>query len=174
MIERATRGRWRRTWAVWAALLVCGTLCWAQGPDAQEDLWQQATLYRDEWGVPHVFADTPRAMAFAFGYAQAEDHLEAMLMAYRVVNGRAAEVLGEDLAPSDEFSLKMGHGELAEAALSVADGLTVDLCEGFTLGVNAWIVEHRNRVPAWVDGVRPADPLALLHAYLMSMAPFRI
>ncbi|HNT88294.1 MAG TPA: penicillin acylase family protein, partial [Candidatus Hydrogenedentes bacterium] len=67
-------------------------------------LWRDATLYRDEWGVPHVYAGHPRALAFAFGYAQAEDHLEPMLFAYRVANGRAAEVLGEPYAKSDAFS----------------------------------------------------------------------
>ena len=34
-------------------------------------LWDQATLYRDAWGVPHVYAETPRALGFAFGHAQA-------------------------------------------------------------------------------------------------------
>lgn len=135
-------------------------------------LWAQASVYRDEWGVPHVYGDSPRAMAFAFGYAQAEDHLEAMLMAYRVAGGRAAEVLGEALAPSDEFALKMAHADQAQRALASLDPLTIDLCEGFAVGANAWIVEHPDRVPVWCDGVRPHDPLALLHCYLMSFAPF--
>ncbi|MFO7975486.1 MAG: penicillin acylase family protein, partial [Candidatus Hydrogenedentota bacterium] len=39
---------------------------------------------RDSWGVPHVYADTPRALAFAFGYAQAEDRLETVMRAYRM------------------------------------------------------------------------------------------
>ena len=146
----------------------------AQGPIPDDPLlfWRQATLYRDEWGTPHVFADTPRAAAFAFGYAQADDHLEPMMMAYRIANGRAAEVLGEELAASDEFSLKMGYAERAAKALEDADMLTRDLCEGFALGVNAWLVDHPDRVPPWVDGARPADVLALLQCYLMSMAPF--
>lgn len=134
-------------------------------------LWEHASIYRDEWGVPHIYADDVRSLAFAFGYAQAEDHLEPMLLAYRVANGTAAEVAGEAMAASDEFSLKMGHALLAQAAFEQADPLTRDLCEGFSLGANAWIVEHPDGVPAWADGVRPADILALMHCYLMSMAP---
>ena len=57
-------------------------------------LWEQATIYRDEWGVPHIQADNLVAMSFVFGYAQAEDHIEAMLKAYRIANGRASEVYG--------------------------------------------------------------------------------
>ncbi|HEX72527.1 MAG TPA: hypothetical protein ENN65_04365, partial [Candidatus Hydrogenedentes bacterium] len=82
-------------------------------PSPAADPWAEATLYRDEWGVPHVYADTPRGLGFAFGWAQAEDHLDDMLMAYRMANGRAAEVLGESWADSDAFSLKMGHARLA-------------------------------------------------------------
>lgn len=141
-------------------------------PPGVSQLWSQATLYRDEWGTPHVYADNALALAFAFGYAQAEDHLESMLMAYRIANGRAAEVQGEAYAQSDEFSIFLNHAGLAEAAYRAADSTTRDLCDGFALGANTWIVEHPNQTPPWVDGVRPPDVLALLHCYLMSLAPF--
>ena len=142
---------------------------------AQEDAdspWGHAALYRDEWGTPHVYAENPRALAFVFGYAQAEDHLEAMLAAYRIANGRAAEVFGESYAASDEFSLKMGHAALARNIYAGLDPLTQDLCEGFAMGVNSWLVEHAEQAPPWADGAKPQDILALLHCYLMSMAPF--
>lgn len=146
----------------------------AQQPSGPDYLWAQATLYRDEWGVPHVYAENVRAMGFAFGYAQAEDHLEAMLVAYRMANGRAAEIFGEALAPSDEFAIKLGHAELARAAWPTLDPITRDLCEGFALGANAWLVEHAQQAPPWADGVSPYDPLALLHAYFMTFAPFDV
>ena len=134
--------------------------------------WGHAALYRDEWGTPHVYAENPRVLAFVFGYAQAEDHLEAMLAAYRIANGRAAEVFGESYAASDEFSLKMGHAALARNIYASLDPLTQDLCEGFAMGVNSWLVEHAEQAPPWADGAKPQDILALLHCYLMSMAPF--
>ncbi|MFO7975485.1 MAG: penicillin acylase family protein [Candidatus Hydrogenedentota bacterium] len=111
-------------------------------------------------------------MAFAFGYAQAEDRLETLMRAYRIATGRAAAVFGPDYADSDAFALKMGHGDLAVQALQNAPPLTRDLCEGFALGVNAWIADHPARTPEWADGARPADVLALMHCYLMSFAPF--
>lgn len=160
-----------RRFAFMAACL-CATLGLAQPPDGPSAFWEEAAVYRDEWGTPHVYATNFRALAFAFGYAQADDHLEPMLAAYRVANGRAAEVFGRYFAESDEFALKMGHGMLARSAFPGLDPLTQDVCEGFALGVNAWLVEHPDRVPPWADGVKPEDVLALLHCYLMSMAPF--
>ena len=136
------------------------------------DFWSEATLYRDAWGVPHILAESPRAMAFVFGYAQAEDHLETMLLAYRTANGTAAAVLGDSYADSDAFSLRMGHARLAREAWPQLDSLTRALCEGFAMGVNAWIMDHPNRTPEWAEGVHPADILALWHAFIMSQAPF--
>lgn len=145
----------------------------AQDPaDDAAWLWNEAVLYRDEWGVPHVFADNPRAMAFAFGYAQAQDHLEPMLLAYRLANGRASEVLGPETADADRLSIRLNHSGLAREAYQTADAVTRDLCEGFALGVNTWITEHPESAPEWADGVHPADVLALLHRYLLSQAPF--
>lgn len=154
-------------------LALCGAGVAAQpAPDPTDAYWEQAVLYRDEWGVPHIYADNTRAMAFAFGYAQAGDHLEAMLLAYRIANGRAAEIKGEAYAASDELSIRLGHADLAYAAYQQTDAVTLDLCEGFAEGINAWIFEHPGEVPEWVQGVHPADVLALLHRYLLSMAPF--
>jgi len=158
-----------------AATIALGTsMAHGQQPfqDDPRALWRQAVIYRDAWGTPHIYADSPRAQAFAFGYAQAEDHLESMLRAYRVATGRAAEVWGETFAKSDAFMTQMGYALLAQTALAQADALTRDLCEGFALGVNAFIVDHPEMTPPWAEGVRPADVLALLHCYLMSFAPF--
>lgn len=156
------------------AVLLAGVLCLSAAAQPVSDpaqLWGQASLYRDEWGIPHVYADNPYALGFAFGYAQAEDHLESMLLAYRMATGRLAAVLGEAYAASDVFALKMGHGQIAGAGLAQADPVTRDLCEGFALGVNAFLVDRPDQAPAWADGVRPEDILALWHAFLMSFAP---
>ena len=162
------------------ALLLITTLIltgmgWAQMPASSEgsgSLWSQASLYRDEWGTPHIYADNIPALGYAFGYAQAEDHITDMLVAYRIANGRAAEVFGEYYATSDEFSLKLGHARLAAEAFPNLDPLTRDLCTGFAMGVNAWLSANPDKAPPWAEGVRPEDILALVHCYLMSQAPF--
>ncbi len=157
-----------------AALLLAALLLTAGAAHAQaaQPLWTEASLYRDAWGVPYVQAENPRAMAFAFGYAQAEDHLEPMLLAYRAAAGRAAEVLGPAYADWDAFARRAGHLRIARDALDQADPLTRALCEGFALGVNAWLSAHAERAPAWAEGVEPAEVLALWHALLLLQAPF--
>ena len=41
------------------------------------------TIYRDEWGVPHIYASTEEDAIFAMGYCQAQDRLFMMEMARR-------------------------------------------------------------------------------------------
>ncbi len=55
---------------------------------------QSTTLYRDEFGIPHVYAPTLEAASYAIGYAQAEDRLEELLKNYRRASGTMAEVFG--------------------------------------------------------------------------------
>ena len=52
------------------------------------------TIYRDEFGIPHIFAPTLEDAAYAVGYAQAEDRLEELLKNYRRATGTMAEVFG--------------------------------------------------------------------------------
>ncbi len=139
--------------------------------DINDIYWEHIELYRDNWGVPHIFAENPRALGFGFGYAQAEDHWEAMLLAYRLANGKLAEVLGEGEEESDKLSLQFGHKHYGLLAYQNCDLLTRELCEGFAEGANAWILEHREKLPDWVDGVQPQDIFALWHTFLVSLAP---
>ena len=58
---------------------------------------QSTTIYRDEFGIPHIFAPTLEDAAYAVGYAQAEDRLEELLKNYRRASGTMAEVFGPEL-----------------------------------------------------------------------------
>ncbi|MDA0746883.1 MAG: penicillin acylase family protein, partial [bacterium] len=63
----------------------------------------RAHILRDEYGVPHIYGETDADVAFGFGYAQAQDHLLPMLLAYRGAAGRLSEVLGEQALESDTW-----------------------------------------------------------------------
>jgi penicillin amidase len=54
----------------------------------------QVRIYRDEFGVPHVFAETNRGLFQGFGYAVAEDRLWQLELFRRASLGRLAEMFG--------------------------------------------------------------------------------
>src|SRR5579863_9960832 len=87
-MSRRSRARW---WAVILPAVLSTGLARAL---AETDLAAQVTIYRDYYGVPHIVGETEEATFFGYGYAQAQDHLEKMMLQYRDAQGRRAEVLG--------------------------------------------------------------------------------
>src|SRR3954452_15834752 len=53
-------------------------------------------IRRDRWGVPHIEADVGDDLFFAQGYCHAQERLWQMDFYRRVVEGRVAEMAGEE------------------------------------------------------------------------------
>ena len=64
-------------------------------------LAQSVTIYRDEWGVPHIDAKTDEGVVFGFAYAQCEDYFWQVEDSYLQCLGRYAEVVGDAGLESD-------------------------------------------------------------------------
>lgn len=45
-------------------------------------------LLRDEWGIPHVFAETDEGALYGLGYATAQDRAFQMYYNLRIIQGR--------------------------------------------------------------------------------------
>ncbi|NCQ29010.1 MAG: penicillin acylase family protein [Armatimonadetes bacterium] len=70
-------------------------------------------ILRDEWGIPHVYADPEAGAAYGLGYAQAEDRLEQLLRNYRLAAGTMAEAFREDFVEDDWQQRIAGHEEVS-------------------------------------------------------------
>ncbi|WP_254838648.1 penicillin acylase family protein [Natronomonas marina] len=100
----------------------------------------EATVTYDEYGVPHVEADTEPAAYFAVGYVQAADRLFEMDLVRRLMDGRLAAAVGERAVESDRFHAKMDFRGAAEASMEALSGTRTEaLTEAFTDGVNAYM-----------------------------------
>ena len=75
------------------AAVVLGALAFGASA-APDPLAAKVSIYRDDFGVPHIVGETEEATFFGYGYAQAQDHLERMMLEYRDAQGRRAEVRG--------------------------------------------------------------------------------
>ena len=56
---------------------------------------EKVIIYRDEYGVPHVFAETNKALFTGYGYAIAQDRLWQLELFRHAAQGRLAELLGK-------------------------------------------------------------------------------
>ena len=122
---------------------------------------EEATLYRDEYGIPHVFARTLEAACFAVGYAQAEDRLEELLKNYRRANGTMAEVFGPDFYRSDMIQRLWRHAEISRERYQAVSPKMRACIEAYQDGVRQFMKEHPEQVPAWAQELHPWDVIAL-------------
>ncbi|HKB42716.1 MAG TPA: penicillin acylase family protein, partial [Gemmataceae bacterium] len=62
---------------------------------------EEVVIYRDDFGVPNIFAATEEGAAYGMGYAQAEDRLEELFRQYRRAEGTLSEVYGPEFLLHD-------------------------------------------------------------------------
>lgn len=119
----------------------------------------EATILRDGYGVPHIFADDASTLSYANGYAQAHDRLFAMDALRHVGRGEAARVLGPGLLGSDVQVRRDGYTEAERVdkflAMSAHGQL---LLQAFADGVNRALAEMS------AQGQLPGEFVALNHA----------
>jgi acyl-homoserine-lactone acylase len=117
------------------------------------------TLYRDTYGVPHIYGETAAAAMYAFGYAQAEDHLSQMRQNFLTAAGRRAESGLDATTAADAFMHQLKIPETGEAAFA---GMNADdriLLSAFTAGINQYISDHPGQ-PSWMLSVEPYEVAA--------------
>lgn len=70
----------------------------------------------DQYGIPHIYAQNETDAYFSLGYIHAQERLFQMVLYRRLIQGRAAEIFGADLLPTDIYFKTLGLYDLAEEA----------------------------------------------------------
>ncbi|HXL86431.1 MAG TPA: penicillin acylase family protein, partial [Gemmatimonadaceae bacterium] len=72
----------------------------------------------DTYGVPHIFAKDRNGLAYAFGWAQMQNHGDLLLRLVAQSRGRASEYLNADYLDEDRWVWKLDLRGNAERALA--------------------------------------------------------
>lgn len=110
-------------------------------------LQSEVRVLRDEWGIPHIYAENMGDLFFAQGFVQAQDRLWQMDMWRRVNEGRLSEILGPEAIEHDKLArLIQFRGPWEEEWTSYhPDGKMI--FEAFADGVNAYIGHIGENLP---------------------------
>ena len=136
-------------------------------PAYGQDPAKTATIYRDTYGVPHIYADTATAGAYALGYAQAEDRLEDIYQNVRTALGSMAEFFGPEYVEMD-FALRMiRNEEISRDKWPQAPEHIRAICEAFIAGVKTYIAEHPERVPEYALDLQPWHCAAVVRTMIL-------
>ncbi len=142
------------------AALVMSTALLAT-PEGARSLADRAEIRRDTFGVPHILAEDEEAGGYAFGYAMAEDHAVDIGRRYLQARGELARHFGPGELESDFAMRRFDNRAAARRALEDDIGRRFRRwLQGFAAGINAYVEDHRDRLPAWMPVVEPSDPLA--------------
>jgi penicillin amidase len=99
----------------------------------------QFEILRDNWGVPHVYAEDSYGLYAGFGYAVAQDRLFQMEMSRRSVLGEVSEVLGIKHLPYDIETRAFFDREEIQRQLEALPDEERDILRGYAAGFNLWV-----------------------------------
>ncbi|HHP7235224.1 MAG TPA: penicillin acylase family protein [Desulfobacterales bacterium] len=107
------------------------------------ELRQKVEILRDDFGIPHIYAENPRDLYLAMGYAMAQDRLWQMEFYRRLGSGRLSELFGHKMLEVDRLFRTLA---LAQHDVTLPEE-TSFIPGAFAAGINAYIRQSRDRLP---------------------------
>ena len=122
-----------------------------------EGLHAAVDVYRDDMGVPTIYASDLHDLFFAQGYVHAQERFWQMDFWRHVGSGRLSEMFGKSQVDTDKFLQTLGWYEIAEQEYQGMSAQSQEVLRAYAEGVNAYI---RDREP---------DALSLEYAILTGL-----
>jgi acyl-homoserine-lactone acylase len=125
-------------------------------------LARTVTIYRDTYGVPHVFGRTDASTVFGFAYAQAEDNFWRVEENFIQALGRASELYGEKSLGEDRLNHALEIPRFAREEYARLDQHMRLLCDAFAAGFNYYVARHPEVRPRLLTKIEPWFTLAFI------------
>ena len=100
-------------------------------------------VYRDAFGVAHVYADSATDLFMAQGYVHAQDRFWEMDVRRHTTAGRLSELFGASQVETDRFIRTMGWRHVAEQEWDLLSDEARSLFEAYARGVNAYLADRQ-------------------------------
>ena len=140
--------------------MLCGQTANAQESPAK--LARSVTIYRDTYGVPHVFGRTDASTVFGFAYAQAEDNFWRVEENFILALGRASELYGERTLEEDRLNRALEIPRLAREEYGRLDRHMRSLCDAYAAGFNYYLARHPEVRARLLTKIEPWYTLAFI------------
>jgi penicillin amidase len=112
-----------------------------------QGLEKPVEILRDKWGIPHIYAQTDKDLAFAVGYCHAQDRLWQMELLRRTSSGTLSELFGELSLDTDRAIRTFGFRRLGISDLPNYSQDIHDAMESYATGVNAYLTSPEFKLP---------------------------
>lgn len=115
----------------------------------------ETTVYFDDFGIPHIYAQTQQDALTVLGYVHAQDRLWQMELIRRIAPGRLSEIFGEKMIENDKFFLSLGIDDSSKMSIEKLDknGAIYKLATAYLSGVNQFIQDGSTPIEFTLIGV---------------------
>ncbi|UCC39806.1 MAG: penicillin acylase family protein [Candidatus Aminicenantes bacterium] len=120
-----------------------------------ERLARSITIYRDTYGVPHIYGPTDTSVIFGFMYARAEDRFFRIEDNYINLLGRNAEVNGEEALEADVLMRAMELERRSKEEYEDAPPEVKAICDAFADGLNYFLLKNPEVKPKLLAHFEP-------------------
>lgn len=124
-----------------------------------QELAQQVTIIRDNWGIAHVYGKTDADAVFGMLYAQCEDDFKRVETNYIEKLGRLSEIKGQSVLYNDLEIKLLIDTEEAKADYKKATPWLKKLLNSYADGINFYLNNHPEVKPALLTHFEPWYPL---------------
>ena len=102
-------------------------------------LTEEVTVFRDSYGIPHIYAKDENDLYRSVGFVMAQDRLWQMDLLRRVTQGRLSEILGKDQINTDLLMRALRIQEKSEKILQESQPEISAALHAFSEGMNYYI-----------------------------------
>ncbi len=120
-----------------------------------EKIARSVTIYRDAYGVPHIFGPTDASCVFGYAYAQSEDNFWQVEDSYIRALGRASEVYGERTINDDLLNHALEIPRLAREEYDRSNKRVRELCQALADGFNYFLAHNPQVKPRLITRFEP-------------------
>ena len=127
-----------------------------EGEVQLKNIQEETTVYFDEFGVPHIYANNSKDAMEALGYVHAQDRLWQMELMRRIAPGRLSEIFGSVALKNDKFFAGLGIEEASAKAIAALDknSPSYQLTMAYLDGINQYINEGKTPIEFSLVGVK--------------------
>ncbi|KRD11811.1 penicillin amidase [Flavobacterium sp. Root901] len=121
-----------------------------------KNLEKETTVYFDEYGVPHIYADSEKDAMTALGYVHAQERLWQMELLRRIAPGKLSEIFGSVALKNDTFFAGIGIEEASAKAIAKLDknSKSYQLTMAYLDGINQYLEEGTTPIEFTLVGVK--------------------
>ncbi|UPQ79827.1 penicillin acylase family protein [Flavobacterium azooxidireducens] len=136
------------------------------GEMALNSIQKETTVYFDDYGIPHIYAQTQKDAMTTLGYVHAQDRLWQMELMRRIAPGRLSELFGSVMLKNDKFFTGLGIDEDSEKAIAQLDknSESYQLTLAYLDGINQFLDEGPSPIEFQLVGV-PKEKFTIKDVY---------